>query len=74
MDSACNFIACHLTQVTRAQYAFDDVASTIHQSLERGDDLQEPHDMLVERGEHPGELSGRHVAGGILVTQALERH
>ena len=32
-DSARHVIGCLLTQYTRIQYAFDDVASTIHQSL-----------------------------------------
>jgi hypothetical protein len=38
MDSARHVIGCHLTQETGVQNAFDDVASTIHQSLEAGVD------------------------------------
>jgi hypothetical protein len=33
MDSACHVIGCHEIQETRAETAFDDVASTTHQSL-----------------------------------------
>jgi len=36
MDSARHVIGCRLTQDTRVQHAFDDVASTIHQSLRGG--------------------------------------
>ena len=36
MDSACHVMGCHITQEIRVQNAFDDVASTIHQSLTRG--------------------------------------
>jgi len=36
MDSARHVMGCLLYQVTRVYYAFDDVASTIHQSLARG--------------------------------------
>jgi len=36
MNSARHVIGCHLTQGTRVQNAFDDVASTIHQSLADG--------------------------------------
>ena len=33
MDSTRHVIGCHSTQESRVQHAFDDVASTIHQSL-----------------------------------------
>jgi len=33
MDSARHVIGCHLTNTTRVRNALDDVASTIHQSL-----------------------------------------
>jgi hypothetical protein len=33
MDSARHVIGCHLTQETRVQNEFDDLASTIHQPL-----------------------------------------
>ena len=33
MDSACHVIGCQSTQEARVQNAFDDVASTIHQTL-----------------------------------------
>jgi len=32
MHTARQVIGCHLTQETRVQHAFDDVASTIHES------------------------------------------
>jgi hypothetical protein len=36
MDSARDVISCHLPPETRVQNAYDDVASTIHQSLGTG--------------------------------------
>jgi len=39
MDSARHVIGCHLTRETRIRDAFDDVASTVCQSLEEGGDL-----------------------------------
>jgi hypothetical protein len=36
MDSARHVMGCRLTQETRVQNAFDDVESTIHQSLGGG--------------------------------------
>ena len=36
MDTACHVIGCHLTQESRVQNAFDEVASTIHQSVAQG--------------------------------------
>jgi len=36
MDGALHVIGYHLTQQTRVQNAFDDVANTVHQSLRRG--------------------------------------
>ena len=36
MDCARHVIGCHLTQETRVHKSFDDVASTIHQSLGLG--------------------------------------
>ena len=36
MDSARHVMGCHSTQETRVQIAFDDVTSTIHQSLTGG--------------------------------------
>jgi hypothetical protein len=36
MDSAPHVNGCRLTHVTRVLHAFDDVASTIHQSLYYG--------------------------------------
>ena len=39
MDSARHVIGCHVTPVARVQNAFDDVASTIHQSLAGGQNV-----------------------------------
>jgi hypothetical protein len=36
MDSACHVIGCHLNHETRLQDAFNDLASTIYQSLVQG--------------------------------------
>jgi hypothetical protein len=36
MDSARHVIGCHVTKRTRVQHSFDDVASTIHESLGPG--------------------------------------
>jgi len=37
LDGAHHVITCHLTHETRVQSAFDDVTSTVHQTLARGD-------------------------------------
>jgi protein subunit release factor A len=39
MDTACHVIGCHVTLVARVQNACDDVASTIHQSLAGGQNV-----------------------------------
>ena len=46
MDSARHVIGCHLTRETRVPHPFDDVASTIHQSL-AGGGVQTEHEGNV---------------------------
>jgi hypothetical protein len=36
MHSACHVIGCHATEETRVQNAYDDMASTNHESLSAG--------------------------------------
>ena len=43
MDSARHVIGCHSTQKVRVQDACDDVVSTFHESLPRGQQVQLPH-------------------------------
>ena len=50
MDSARHVVGCHLTQQTRVQNGFDDVASTIHQSLGAGVAHRPRHPACQARG------------------------
>ena len=56
MDSARHVMGCHLTQSMRVQNAFDDVASTIHQSLRSGNFEEEAdrYTALIEMLEGGG--------------------
>jgi len=67
LNSARHVIECHLTHETRNQDSCDDVASTVHQSLPNGIEVDGIGPM-ANRSMHIADAGGQNIATVLMHT------